>query len=49
MKKKVINKEEMQGKINDLGIGIYFIGIGIILVILMIGWLLYNILIFSKG
>jgi hypothetical protein len=45
MKKKVINKEVIQKKINDLGIGVYFIGIGIFLVILMIGWLLYNIFI----
>jgi hypothetical protein len=48
MKKKVIN-EGIQKKINDLGIGVYFIGIGILLVILMIGWLLYNIFISSKG
>jgi len=49
MKKKIINKEEIKGKINDLGIGIYFIGIGIFFVILMIGWLLYNIFVSSKG
>jgi hypothetical protein len=49
MKKKVMNEEEIQKKINDLGIGIYFIGIGIFLVILMIGWLIYNIFISSKG
>jgi len=49
MKKNLINKEEIQGKINDQGIGIYFIAISIILVLLMIGWLLYNIFISSKG
>ena len=49
MKNEVINKEGIQKKINDLGIGVYFIGIGIFLVILMIGWLLYNIFISSKG
>jgi hypothetical protein len=45
MKKKIINTE----RIKDLGIGIYFIGIGIFFVILMIGWLLYNIFFSSKG
>jgi len=49
MKIELINKKKTQGKINDLGIGIYFIAIGIILVLLMIGWLLYNIFISSKG
>ncbi len=49
MKTKVINKKGIQKKINDLGIGVYFIAIGIFLVILMIGWLLYNIFISSKG
>ena len=49
MKKKIINKEGIQKKINDLGIGVYFIVMGIILIILMIGWLLYNIFISSKG
>lgn len=47
MKKRFINREKIKKKIDDLGIGIYFIGIGTILVILMIGWLLYNIS--SKG
>lgn len=49
MKKKLINKERIQEKIKDLGIGVYFIAIGIFLVLLMIGWLLYNIFISSKG
>jgi hypothetical protein len=49
MKKNSINKEEIQKKIEDLGIGIYFIGIGIFVVILMTGWLLYNIFVSSKG
>jgi len=49
MKIKSINKERIQEKINDLGIGIYFIGIGIFFILLMIGWLLYNIFISSKG
>ncbi len=47
--KKKINKERIQENIKDLGIGIYFIGIGIFFVILMIGWLLYNIFVSSKG
>jgi len=49
MKKKLINKERIQKKINDLGIGVYFIAIGIFFVLLMIGWLIYNIFISSKG
>jgi hypothetical protein len=36
-------------KIKNFGIGILFIGIGIIIAILMIAWLLYNIFISSKG
>ena len=42
-------KIEYKEKIKDLGIGVYFIGIGIFFVVLMIGWLLYNIFISSKG
>lgn len=42
-------KKEYKEKIKDLGIGIYFLGLGIFLVVLMIGWLLYNIFISSKG
>ena len=45
MKKELINKE----RIEELGIGILFIGIGIFLAILMIAWLIYNIFISSKG
>ena len=45
MKKELINKE----RIEELGIGILFIGIGILLAILMIAWLIYNIFISSKG
>ena len=40
---------KIKEEIKKLGIGVYFIGIGLILVILMMGWLLYNIFIFSKG
>ncbi len=36
-------------KIENFGIGILFIGIGIIIAILMVVWLLYNIFISSKG
>jgi len=42
-------KKEYKEKIKDLGIGIYFIALGVVLVALMIGWLLYNIFISSKG
>jgi len=42
-------KTEYKEKIKDLGIGIIIIGIGIFLVVFMIGWLLYNIFISSKG
>ena len=45
MKKELINKE----RIEELGIGILFIGIGIFLAILMIAWLIYNTFISSKG
>ncbi len=36
-------------KIKNFGIGILFVGIGIIIAILMVVWLLYNIFISSKG
>ncbi len=36
-------------KIKKFGIGILFVGIGIIIAILMVAWLLYNIFISSKG
>jgi preprotein translocase subunit Sss1 len=49
MKIELINKEGIQERIKDLGIGILFVGIGIIIAILMIAWLLYNIFISSKG
>ncbi len=42
-------KIEFIKKIKDLGIGAFFIGVGIFFVLLMIGWLIYNIFIFSKG
>jgi len=42
-------KIEYKKKIKDLGIGVYFIGIGIFFILLMIGWLIYNIFISSKG
>jgi hypothetical protein len=42
-------KTDFKEKIKELGIGVYFIGIGILFVLLMIGWLLYNIFISSKG
>ncbi len=42
-------KKEYKEQIKDLGIGVYFIGMGIFFVVLMIGWLLYNIFISSKG
>lgn len=41
--------ERIQERIKDLGIGILFVGIGIIIAILMVAWLLYNIFISSKG
>jgi len=44
MKFELRIKEE----IKKLGIGILFIGIGIILVLFMIAWLLYKILFFLK-
>ena len=49
MKIKLNNEERIQEKIKDLGIGALIIGIGIFFAILMIGWLLYDIFIFSKG
>ncbi len=42
-------KKQFIEKIKDLGIGVYIIGLGIFFVLLMIGWLLYNIFISSKG
>lgn len=45
MKMELINIE----RIKNFGIGMVFIGIGIIIAILMIAWLLYNIFISSKG
>ncbi len=41
--------EKIKERIKDLGIGILFVGIGIIIAILMVAWLLYNIFISSKG
>ncbi len=42
-------KKEYKEKIKDLGIGVYIIGAGIFFILLMIGWLIYNIFISSKG
>ncbi len=49
MKLKLFNKGIIKERIKDLGIGTAFVGIGILLAVLMIAWLLYNIFIFSKG
>ncbi len=45
MKIQLINKE----RIENLGIGILFVGMGIFFAVLMIAWLIYNIFISSKG
>jgi len=42
-------KKDYKEKIKDLGIGALFIGVGIFFILLMIGWLIYNIFISSKG
>jgi len=42
-------KKDYKEKIKDLGIGALIIGVGIFFIVLMIGWLLYNIFISSKG
>ncbi len=42
-------KKRYMERIKDLGIGILFIIIGIIVSALMIGWLIFKIFISSKG
>ncbi|VVB51892.1 Uncharacterised protein [uncultured archaeon] len=42
-------KKEYKEKIKDLGIGAYFMVLTIFLILIMIGWLIYNIFISSKG
>jgi len=42
-------KIEFIEKIKELGIGAYIIAIGIFFILLMLGWLIYNIFISSKG
>jgi len=36
-------KKDYKEKIEGLGIGAYIIGVGILFIILMIGWLIYKI------
>ncbi|MCZ7397558.1 MAG: hypothetical protein O8C59_03490 [Candidatus Methanoperedens sp.] len=42
-------KKDYKEKIKDLGIGALIIGVAIFFILLMIGWLIYNIFISSKG
>lgn len=42
-------KIDYMEKIRELGIGAYIIAIGVFFILLMIGWLIYNIFISSKG
>ena len=42
-------KKEIEKKIEELGIGILFIIMGIIISVIMIGWLIFKIFISSKG
>ena len=42
-------KTDYMKKIKDLGIGAYFIVLATFFILLMIGWLIYKIFIFSKG
>jgi hypothetical protein len=49
MKIQLFNKERIKERIENLGIGILFVAIGIFFALLMIAWLLYNIFISSKG
>lgn len=42
-------KIEFIERIKDLGIGAYMMVLGTFFILLMIGWLIYNIFISSKG
>ncbi|CAG0965240.1 hypothetical protein METP3_01099 [Methanosarcinales archaeon] len=42
-------KIEFIEKIKELGIGAYIIAVAVFFILLMIGWLIYNIFISSKG